>query len=126
MSKLLRKFLPFSLMLLFHGVSHAVTSVSALTGEAIPERTPVITFGYVMQVLFSLTIVMGLIFLTAKYILPKIQIGVKGKIIEVVDRVGLEPQVSAFIVRVKKRSWLIVASSKNVQLISELEESEEI
>jgi len=114
------------LLIAMQGVSGAVTSLSGITGEAtLPPRSPVITVGYLMQVFFSLLIVGGIIFLTAKYILPKLQVSSKGRIIEVIDRIGLEPQISAYILRVRQKSWLLVASNKNVEVIGEIEEEKE-
>jgi len=122
MKKLFENLAPVIISMLFQNVSFAVTTLSGLTEEAtLPTRSPVVTFGYLIQVFISLLIVVGLIYFTAKYILPKFQVGGKGKLIEVVDRIGLEPQVSAYILRVGGRSWLVVASNKNVELISELE-----
>lgn len=110
----------------FNNASYAVTSLSGLTGEAAGySQSPVITIGYLMQLFFSLLIVFGLIYVTAKYVLPKFQVKGTGSLIEVVDRIGLEPQVSAYILRVRKRSWLVVAGSKNVEVVSEIEESDE-
>ncbi len=117
---------PLIISIFFQKASYAVTSLSGLTGEAAGySRSPVITIGYVMQLLLSLIIVFGLIYITAKYLLPKFQVKSTGRLIEISDRIGLEPQVSAYILKVRKRSWLVVASNKNVQLISELEESGE-
>ena len=85
------------------GTCFAITSLSALTEEAqLQTRSGVVTFGYVMQVFFSLLIVFGLIYLTAKYILPKFQVKGQGRLIEIADRIGLEPQVTAYILKVRK------------------------
>jgi hypothetical protein len=87
------------------------------------NHTPLVTFGYIMQVLFSLLIVLGLIYITSKYLLPKLQIKSKGTLLEVEDRIGLEPQVSAYVLRAESRRWLVVVSSKNVAVIDELKGS---
>jgi len=106
--------------------AYAVTSLSGLTEEAAGySQSPVITIGYLMQLFLSLIVVFGLIYLTSKYVLPKFQVKSTGRLIEVIDRVGLEPQVSAYILKVRKKSWLVVASAKNVQLIDEIEESDQ-
>jgi flagellar biogenesis protein FliO len=125
MKKLLRPLSPIVLSVFIQSASLAVTSLGGLTKEAMPARSPIITIGYLMQVFISLLVVIGLIYLTAKYILPKMQVTVKGRLIEVVDRIGLEPSVAAYILRVGKRSWLVAVGNKSVQLISELKESEE-
>jgi flagellar biogenesis protein FliO len=84
-------------------------------------RSPLVTVGYILQLIISLAIVIGLIYFVAKYILPKIQIPSTAKMIEVKDRIGLEPQVSAYIISVQGRSYLIAVSAKNVTLIDKLE-----
>lgn len=127
MKKLLQIASPLLIFFAVLDISYAVNSISGLTEEALPiERSPVITMPYLVQLFFSLVIVFGLIYLTAKYVLPKLQVtAAKGRSIEVVDRVGLEPQVSAYIIKAGKKSYLLAVSSKNVQLISEIEESDE-
>lgn len=88
------------------------------TTEAAPTlgSTPLVTFGYLVQVFFSLLIVFGLIYLTARYVLPKFQIQAKGKLIQISDRVGLEPQVSAYVIKVGHVSYLAIVSSRGVAL----------
>jgi len=126
MKKFLRISSPLLINLALQSISFAVSSINGLTEEALPfERSPIITIGYLVQLFFSLLIVFGLIYLTAKYVLPKLQVSTKGRLIEVVDRVGLEPQVSAYIIKVGNRSFLLAVSGKNVQLISEIQESGE-
>lgn len=85
------------------------------------ERSPIITLGYVMQVLLSLGIVLALIYLISKYVFPKMKIASPGRIIKIIDRVFIEPQVSAYILQVGKKGWLVVSSSKNTQKISEVD-----
>ncbi|MFH1577218.1 MAG: flagellar biosynthetic protein FliO [Candidatus Margulisiibacteriota bacterium] len=93
-----------------------------MTLEALAlQRTPIITFGYIMQVFFSLIIVMALLYLVAKYILPRMKLSATGKLIKIVDRVYLEPQVSAYILQVGKDAWLVVASNKQVTRIDKIE-----
>lgn len=79
------------------------------------------TIGYVFQLILSLAIVIGLIYFSAKYLFPKLQLPSQGKLIQVVDRIGLEPQVSAYIISAYDRSYLIVVSQKGVTLIDKLE-----
>ena len=94
-----------------------------MTSESLVLQTsPIITFGYVMQVLFSLAIVIAFIFLIAKFLLPRIKLTAPGRLIQVVDRVILEPQVSAYILKVGKSAWLVVTSSKSVTKIDKIEE----
>jgi flagellar biogenesis protein FliO len=84
-------------------------------------RSPLITVGYVFQLLISLAIVIGLIYFSAKYLLPKLQLPSTGKLIQVIDRIGLEPQVSAYIISANNKSYLVVVSNKGVTLIDKLE-----
>lgn len=93
-----------------------------MTSESLVlQSSPIVTVGYVVQVLLSLAVVVALIYVVARYLLPRLKIGAPGKMIQVVDRVMLEPQVSAYIVKVGKKAWLIVASNKNVEKIEEVE-----
>jgi flagellar biogenesis protein FliO len=92
-----------------------------MTPEALALKTsPIITLGYFLQVLFSLAIVLGIIYVIAKYLLPKLKITPRGKIIQMVDRIMLEPQVSAYILKVGKKAWLVVTSNKQAQKIDEV------
>jgi flagellar biogenesis protein FliO len=88
---------------------------------AVIVRSPLITIGYIFQLIVSLSIVIGLIFFSAKYILPKIQLPSHGKMIEIVDRIGLEPQVSVYVIRYMEDRYLLAVSNKNVTLIEKLE-----
>lgn len=111
------------LSIVFINVSFAVDPSYFSTAESIviTSPTPLITFGYIMQLIFSLLVVVGFIFIVAKYVLPKIKTSTKGNFISVVDRVVLEPQVSSYILKVRDAAWLIVVSNKNVTKIDKLE-----
>lgn len=85
------------------------------------QSTPIITAGYVMQVVLSLLIVIAFIYVIARFVLPRFKITTPGRLIQVADRVYLEPGVTAYILRVGKRSWLVATSSKNIETISEIE-----
>jgi len=94
-----------------------------MTPEAIAfQRTPIITFGYVAQVFFSLLIVLAIIYLLAKFVLPRLKVNATGKMIKILDRLYLEPQVSAYLLQVGKSSWLIVTSNKSVTRIDKIDE----
>ena len=94
-----------------------------MTSEAlILQSSPIITAGYVMQVIFSLAIVVALIYAIARFLLPKLKTGGAGRLIQVIDRVLIEPQVAAYVLKVGRKSWLIVSSNKNVATIAELGE----
>ena len=94
-----------------------------MTPEALVlQSSPIITVGYVMQVLISLAIVVALIYVIARFLLPKLRVTGSGRLIQVIDRVLIEPQVAAYIIRVGKKSWLVVSSNKNVEKIAEIEE----
>lgn len=93
-----------------------------MTHEALVfQSSPIITAGYVMQVFISLAIVVALIYLTARFVLPRMQVNASGRMIQILDRVFLEPQVSAYILKVGEKAWLVVTSSKQVQKIDEVE-----
>ncbi len=83
--------------------------------------SPGITVGYVMQVFISLLIILGLIYIIAKYLLPRLQISAKGKLIQVIDRIGLEPQVSAYIIKVQEKAWLVLVSNKQIAPLGQVE-----
>jgi len=94
-----------------------------MTPEALVlQRSPIITLGYVMQVLISLAIVLAIIYVMARFLLPKLKINTTGKMIQVLDRVMLEPQVTAYVIKVGKSAWLIAASNKQIAKIDKIEE----
>lgn len=103
----------------------ALAATEVATPEAL-KGPSLITFPYLVQLFFSLLIVFGLIYIMARYLLPKLKISTKGRLIQVVDKVGLEPQVSAYILKVGKQSWLVVVSNKQVARIDRLEEVGEV
>ena len=112
--------------ILFFFALNVANSTFAQDKTASPEAlslkaTPLITVSYLFQLFISLLIVFGLIYLASKYILPRIKVTTKGRVIEVVDRVGLEPQVTAYIIKAKDSSWLVVSSNKNVSVVSKIE-----
>lgn len=89
--------------------------------EVVRAGSPLVTMGYIFQLIISLALVIGLIFFSAKYLLPKLQLPSQGSLIKITDRMGLEPQVSAYIISVHDRSYLVVVSNKGVTLIDKLE-----
>jgi flagellar biogenesis protein FliO len=95
------------------------------TAESVSTQggSPFISIGYIMQLLFSLAIVFGFIYVAAKYLLPKLQPGTKGKIIEIVDKMVLEAQVTSYIIKVKEESWFVIVSNKNIANIGKIEGS---
>ena len=80
-----------------------------------------ITFGYIIQLVFSLAVVFGFIYIGAKYLLPKFSSSTKGRLIQIEDKVVLEPQVTSYIIKVGSASWLVVVSNKHVARIDKLE-----
>lgn len=92
-----------------------------MTSEALTlQSSPIITFGYIMQVLFSLLIILGLLFLMGKYILPRLKVKPQGKLIKVLDRLHLAPQVSTYVIKVGQETWLIAVSNKNITKIDKI------
>ena len=96
-----------------------------MTNEALVlQSSPIITAGYIMQVLISLAVVVTLIYVIAKFLLPRMPINAPGRLIKVIDRLMLEPQVAAYVLKVGKRAWLIVSSGKNVVKVDEIGEED--
>ncbi|MCX5749092.1 MAG: hypothetical protein NTZ10_02440 [Candidatus Saganbacteria bacterium] len=95
---------------------------STTESSAAAGPSSIISFGYIVQLIFSLLVVFGFIYLAAKYVFPKFQSGTKGRFIEIVDRLTIEPQVSSYIIKAGKSAWLIVVSGKTVAKIDKLEE----
>ena len=86
------------------------------------QSTPIITFGYIMQVFFSLLVVIAVIYLVSKYVLPRLKASsTTGKIIKITDRVYLEPQVAAYILQVGQSAWLIAVSNKQIARIDKID-----
>lgn len=98
----------------YFATSEMVTASASASGGAI-------TFGYIIQLVFSLAIVFGFIYIGAKYLLPKFSSSTKGRLIQIEDKVVLEPQVTSYIIKVGSDSWLVVVSNKNVARIDKLE-----
>lgn len=109
-----------------YSMALAVDSFNFKTFEAanLESPTPIITFAYLMQLFFSLLIVFGLIYITAKFVLPKFKIDSSGKFIRVIDRVTIEPQVSTYILKAGRSQYLIGVSNKNITLIDKIESLE--
>ena len=96
-----------------------------MTYEALVlQKTPIVTFGYIMQIFLSLGIVIALVYMTGKYLLPRLQVTPKSKFLSVVDRIGLEPQASVYAVKAAGEIYILGVSSKNITLIEKLKEGE--
>jgi flagellar biogenesis protein FliO len=94
-----------------------------MTSEAITLQTaPIITFSYIMQVIFSLLIVLTFIYLISKFLLPRLKESSSGKLIKVLDRIYMEPQVAAYVLKVGKTAWLVGVSNKHFTRIDKLDE----
>ena len=102
------------------------TNIALLTNEAIalPARSAWTSVGYLVQITLSLAIILALIYVTLKFLVPKLTISTKGRLIQVLDRVGLEPSVGAYILKVGRTNFLIVVSAKNVTYIDKVEVGE--
>ncbi|NQU18404.1 MAG: FliO/MopB family protein [Candidatus Saganbacteria bacterium] len=94
-------------------IAYALSTAEALTFQ----RTPIVTFGYIMQVIISLAIVLGLIYVSSKFLLPRLKFSPKGRLIEMVERIGLEPGLSIYVVRVKDKNYILAAGQKGVALL---------
>lgn len=94
-----------------------------MTAEALVLRSsPIVTAGYVMHLVVSLAVVVGLIYIIARFVLPKMKAAGSGRVIQVVDRVLIEPQVAAYILKIGSKSWLVASSNKNIAKIADLGE----
>ena len=97
--------------------------MTTVTAEALAfQATPIITFGYVVQVIISLAVIIGFIYLLGRYVLPRFKINSSGSLIKVVDLVYLDPQIGAYILKVGKAAWLVVASKQQVVKIDKIED----
>lgn len=105
----------FAAELTFPFSPEADTATSAVSSAAV-------SIGYVIQLLFSLLVVMGFIYLAGKYLLPKIKTSSKSEHITLFDRLVVEPQVTLYIVKSANRSWLISVNNKAVTVIDKFEE----
>ncbi|MFA5103978.1 MAG: hypothetical protein WC527_02230 [Candidatus Margulisiibacteriota bacterium] len=90
--------------------------------SASPVSSAVVSIGYVIQLFFSLLVVLGFLYVIAKYLLPKMKFSSKSEHIIIFDKLVAEPQVTLYIVKAAKKSWLISVSNKNVTLIDKFEE----
>ncbi len=116
-------FAVLSLAVLFCSRAAAVEQGFFATAETVTvsASSGPVTFGYVIQLVFSLAVVFGLIFIAAKYLIPKFSPSTKGRFIQVEDKVVLEPQVTSYIIKVADASWLIVVSNKHIAKIDKIE-----
>jgi len=88
------------------------------------QAAPIFSFGYIIQVFLSLVIVLAFIYFLGRYILPKFKMTNSGKLIKVLDKVYLEPQVSTQIIQVGNSAWLIAISNKRVTRIDKIEKED--
>ncbi|GEM_PF-3331518 len=89
---------------------------------AYQSSSAAVSIGYVIQLLFSLLVVLGFLYVTAKYLLPKLKTSSKSEHMELFDRLVVEPQVTLYIVKAAGRSWLVSISNKTVTVIDKFEE----
>ena len=93
------------------------------TAEALAlKSSPVITFGYIFQLFLSLLIVIGLVYITGRYVLPRFKVGGVTGLIEVLDRNVLEPQVTAYVLRFHGKKYFITVTNKQVTVVDRLED----
>lgn len=96
-----------------------------MTYEALAlQKTPIVTFGYMIQVLLSLAVVLGLIYLMAKYVLPRLHVQGLSKTIKIIDRIGIEPQVTAYHLKAGNFIYFVLVSNKNATLLDKFKEGE--
>ena len=86
------------------------------------SSSPLVTVGYVIQLLLSLLVVFLLIYVSAKYLLPKLQPKSRSRYLEVLDRLVMEPQVTAYVLKFRSKSWVVVISNKQVTRLDAISE----
>lgn len=94
------------------------------TETLVLQTSPLVTLGYFIQLLFSLGVVVGIIFLIGRFLLPKLKVGGNGLYLTVLDRLPLEPQVTAYLLATGEKCWLVVSSNKQVTRVAELKKGE--
>lgn len=79
-------------------------------------------FTMLLETLLALGLVCGLAYLVFRLVLPRLTtIRSANSMVRVVDRVGLDPRKSLYVVEVAGRWLLIGASEAGVHLVSELD-----
>lgn len=72
-----------------------------------------------LQVFFSLLLVLFLIYVSARYLLPRLSpLASNKRYVQIIEKVPLESQVTLYLVKVGSQTWLIGVGHKQVQLIS--------
>jgi flagellar protein FliO/FliZ len=75
-----------------------------------------------LETILALGLVCGLAYLVFRFALPRLNaVRSSNSMVRVVDRVGLDPRKSLYVVEVAGRWFLIGASEAGVHLVSELE-----
>ncbi len=115
-------------LLLLSGASYAADPAFFISSESSAGQSysPVISVGYIVQLVFSLAVVLGFLYVTAKYLLPKMQTGTKSRQIEIIDKLVIEPQVSSYIIKAGGNAYLIMVNSKATTLIDKITLSDQV
>lgn len=93
-----------------------------MTYEALQlQKTPIVTFGYIIQVTIILAIIVALIYFVLKYLLPRFLVNTKGSSLQVLERIPLEPQVAIYRIKIKNTEYLVAAGGKGVALLDKHE-----
>jgi len=93
------------------------------TEEALKlPASPGLGFGDVINMFFFLAVVLGIIYLSTKFLLPKMKLSGTGKLISILDRVPLEPNVSLYVIQIGTKKWFIGVGQKNITRIEQLDE----
>lgn len=80
---------------------------------------------YLLQLFFSLIVTIGLIYLAARFFLPKLNLARGSEKIKIIARKALEPQVTAYLLGAYESEWLILVSHKNVVKIDKVDSFKE-
>lgn len=85
------------------------------------------SFGWMLvKTVLAMSLIIGLAYVTIRFILPMFygkRISSRSKI-KIIDRVGLEPRRSLFIVQVGKKTALVGTGEQGVTKVMDLEEQD--
>ncbi|MDO8518719.1 MAG: flagellar biosynthetic protein FliO [Deltaproteobacteria bacterium] len=86
-----------------------------------------ISFGWLLvKTIGAMAFILGLAYVVIRYLFPLFRFGgqARGSHIQIIDRAGLEPRRSLFIVRIGKKTALLGTSEQGIAKLMDLEESD--
>ena len=111
--------------LLFPLLAQAVAA--GAVDPALPPAPPELSFGWLFfKTIVAMVLVIGLAFLTIRYVLPKIHLNrFRGSgNIRIIDRTGLEPRKNLYIVEVGTKLALVGTSEHGIEKLLDLDPSD--